>query len=249
METYHLSKNDLLWAQHSPTADATDRPYVLKIHDLPSDQKPREKLLKGGPAGLTIHELIAIIFNTGTKKEDVMSMASRVIREYGPRALISHTDPKKIAQDLDIPLIKALQLVACNELGRRFYGERNGKPITIRNARDAFHYLQDMQTLPKEHLRGIYLNTHHRIVHEEVISMGTIDTNLVHPREVFKPAVEYGAIAVVLAHNHPSGITTPSEADIEITNQLIEAGRIMGIRVVDHIIIGNNKFTSIHADY
>jgi DNA repair protein RadC len=250
MEPYSLSKNDLLFDGRSTKVESADRPYVLRIRDLPAECKPREKLLKHGAAALTIHELIAIVFNTGTKKEDVMSMASRVIREYGPRALANHNDPRKIAANLDIPLIKALQLTACSELGRRFYGgERNGKPVTIRNARDAFNYLHDMQSLTKEHFRGIYLNTHHRIVHDEVISIGTLDANLVHPREVFKPALEHGAIAVILAHNHPSGITTPSEADVEITQQLIEAGKIMGIRVIDHLILGANKFTCVHANY
>lgn len=248
MEMYSLSTNDLI-STLKPTNAPGEQPYTLRIRDLPSDCKPREKLLKEGVGSLSIHELLAIVLNTGTKKEDVLSMTSRVIREYGPRALTNHVDPRKIAEELDIPLIKALQIVACSELGRRFYSERNGKPVVIRTAKDAFHYLQDMQSLPKEHFRGIYLNAHHRIVHDEVISIGTLDANLVHPREVFKPALEYGAIAVLLAHNHPSGITKPSEADIQVTLQLIEAGKIMGIRVIDHLIIGNSKFTSIHAHY
>jgi len=109
--------------------------------------------------------------------------------------------------------------------------------------------LQDMRNLPKEHLRGIYLNSHHRIIHDEVISIGTINSNMVHPREVFKPAIEHGAAAVILAHNHPSGIVTPSQADIDITNHIIEVGKLIGIPVIDHVVITKNKFISIDVAY
>lgn len=130
-----------------------------------------------------------------------------------------------------------------------FFEKRTSGPQTIRTAKDVYDYLYDMRNLPKEHLRGIYLNTHHRIVHDEVISIGTINSNLVHPREVFKPAIEHGAAAIILAHNHPSGIVTPSQADIDITKHIIEVGKIIGIPVVDHVIIGTNKFISIDVEY
>ena len=106
-----------------------------------------------------------------------------------------------------------------------------------------------MHSLPKEQFRGIYLDTHNRVIHDEVISIGTINTNIVHPREVFRPALEYGSVAVVLAHNHPSGIVTPSTADIEVTKQLVQAGRIIGIHVLDHVIITKDGFQSIAIDY
>jgi DNA repair protein RadC len=106
-----------------------------------------------------------------------------------------------------------------------------------------------MRDLPKEHLRGIYLNTHHRIVHDETISIGTINTSITHPREVFKPGIEYGAVAVILVHNHPSGVVTPSEADIEITKQLVTAGKIVGIHLIDHVIVGKDSFASVNVDY
>ena len=106
-----------------------------------------------------------------------------------------------------------------------------------------------MQSLPKEHLRGIYLNSHHKIIHDEVISIGTVNSNLIHPREVFKPAIQYGAAAIILAHNHPSGILEPSQADIDITKQLIAVGKIVGINLLDHIIIGKDSFMSIDVDY
>jgi DNA repair protein RadC len=226
-----------------------NKQYNFKIKDLPNEDKPREKLIKYGPATLSVAELIAVLLNTGTKKEDVLSMASRIIKDYGERALASHTNAEIIAKDLDIPIVKATQIVACAELGRRFFEKKISGPQVIRTAKDVYEYLQDMRNLPKEHLRGIYLNTHHRIVHDEVISIGTIDTNIIHPREVFKPAIEYGAAAVILAHNHPSGIVTPSQSDIEITKHLVSVGKIIGIPLVDHIILGKNKFTSIDVEY
>lgn len=222
--------------------------YVLQIRDLPELDKPREKLINKGPAALSTAELLAVVLNTGTKKEGVLAMSERIIKEYGDRALINHRDAKAIAQDLNIPLVRATQLVAVGELGRRFY-QKKGSNAMVRTAKDAFDYLSDMQNLDKEHLRGLYLNNHYRVIHDEVISIGTVDANLIHPREVFKPALEYGAVAVILAHNHPSGIIKPSEADREVTRQIIEAGKIMGITVLDHVIIGKGKFASIDLPY
>lgn len=225
------------------------REYILKIKDMPAEDKPREKLAQHGPHALSVPELIAVVLNTGTKKEDVMSMSARILKEYGEKTLAGQTNAQALSESLDIPLVKAMQIVACAELGRRFFDKRASGPAVIRTAKDVYEYLADMRNLPKEHLRGLYLNTHHRIIHDEVISIGTINTNLVHPREVFKPAIEYGAAAVILAHNHPSGITTPSEADIDITRHIVSVGKIIGIPVLDHVIIGKNKFTSIAIDY
>jgi DNA repair protein RadC len=103
--------------------------------------------------------------------------------------------------------------------------------------------------MPKEQMRGLYLNSHSRVIRDEVISVGTVGANFVHPREVFRPALESSAVAVVLAHNHPSGEATPSPEDIEVTNRLIQAGKIIGIRVLDHVIITKDAFTSVKADY
>jgi DNA repair protein RadC len=229
--------------------DISNKQYTFTIKDMPTEDKPREKLTKYGPSALSTQELVAILLNSGTKKEDVLSMASRIIKDYGARALAGQTNAEALSKELDLPLGKAMQIVACAELGRRFFEKRTSGPQTIRTAKDVYEYLQDMRNLPKEHLRGIYLNTHHRIVHDEVISIGTINSNLIHPREVFKPAIEHGAAAVILAHNHPSGIVTPSQADIDITKHIIEVGKIIGIPVVDHVIVGKNKFISIDVEY
>jgi len=229
--------------------EMSNKQYSLTIKDMPSEDKPREKLTQYGPAALSVQELVAVLLSTGTKKEGIMSMSSRIIKDYGEKTLAGQINAEAMAKDLDIPLVKAMQIVACAELGRRFFVKSTSGPQTIRTAKDVYEYLYDMRNLPKEHLRGIYLNTHHRIIHDEVISIGTINGNLVHPREVFKPAIEHGAAAVILAHNHPSGIVTPSQADIEITKHIIEVGKIIGIPVVDHVVIGKNKFISIDVEY
>ncbi len=250
MPTYTIKDTDLLLDVDSDFSVSKEiKQYVLKIHDLPQDHRPREKLVKFGPEVLSIQELLAIVLNVGTKKEDVLEMANRIMREYGEKSILAEHNPEKLALDLDIPVGKASQIVACGELGRRIYQKNTSGFVTIRTAQDVFEYLSDMRNLPKEHLRGIYLNSHSRIIHDEVLSIGTINSNVVHPREVFRPAIEYSAAAVVLAHNHPSGIVTPSQADIEITRQLISAGKLMGIHVLDHIVITKDTFVSIDANY
>jgi DNA repair protein RadC len=146
-------------------------------------------------------------------------------------------DPKALATDLDIPMVKALQIVACGELGRRYFRRtKDGAPV-IRTAKDVFEHVVDMRNLSKEHLRGLYLNTHYQLVHDETISIGTIDANIVHPREVFRPALAHSAAAVILVHNHPSGNAEASAADREITRQLSEAGILLGIDLIDHVIV------------
>ncbi|HEU5114670.1 MAG TPA: DNA repair protein RadC, partial [Candidatus Paceibacterota bacterium] len=220
MNTYAIPNLDKML-----TVETGERQYIYKLRDLADAEKPREKMLAHGPGALSIVELVAVLLNAGTVKEDVLSMASRMVREYGEKSFASLEDPKKMAEDLDIPLVKACQIIASSELGRRFFKKPGGRNVAVRNAKDVSAYVRDMHDLPKECLRGIYLNNHHRVVHDEVLSMGTLDANIVHPREVFKPALEYGASAVILVHNHPSGIVVPSSADIEVTRQLIEAGR------------------------
>ncbi|MCX6794928.1 MAG: DNA repair protein RadC [Candidatus Falkowbacteria bacterium] len=218
---------------------------ILRVKDMPDEEKPREKMIKDGVGSLSSAELLAIILGVGTKKEEVYSMSSRLLREYGEKGIAYQKDPSVIERDLKIPLVKACQIVACFELGRRFYQKKPGGSITVRTAKQAFEYLKDMGSLNKEQFRGLYLNTHYQLIHDEVISIGTLDSSLVQAREVFRPALEYSAAAVVIAHNHPSGVIKATKADIEITNKLIEAGNILDIEVLDHLIIGKNKFTSI----
>lgn len=229
--------------------DNQEKQYVLRLRDLPTEEKPREKMMKYGPSVLSVTELLTIVLNAGTKKEGVLAMSRRLLKEYGDSAIVNQRDPKKIQAALGVPLVKACQVVACFELGRRFFKTDGKRPVMIRTASQVYEYLKDMRDLPKEHLRGLYLDSHYQLVHDEVISIGSMTTNIIHPREVFRPAIEYSASAVILAHNHPSGIVKPSEADIAITRQIVEAGRILGINLLDHVVITKTKYESIPAEY
>ncbi len=229
--------------------DNEGRKYILTVHDLPADERPRERLIAEGPASLSTTELMAVLLNVGTTKEDVLSMARRIMQDYGERGVMSQTSAEKLSKDLDIPLGKAAQIIAAGELGRRFFERTGNGAPTIRTAREVYDYAADMRNLPKEHLRGLYLNAHYKVIHDEVVSIGTVDANMVHPREVFRPALEYSAAAVILVHNHPSGITEPSSADLEVTEQLIEAGRTLGIQLVDHVIVAKDGYASVPVRY
>jgi len=220
-----------------------------KIKTIPIEKRPREKLIQGGPDVLTDAELLAIVLNTGLWKknyyEDVLELSSRILKEYGSRAAIDEKNVEKLIKELEITKVKACQIVACFELGRRFF-KKNEEEIYIRDSKDAYNYLKDkIANLRKEQFRGLYLNSRNKLIHDEVISLGTLTTNLVHPREVFQPAVQYSAVAIILAHNHPSGDPEPSEDDIKITQQIVEASKIINIEVLDHIIIGKNKYLSL----
>jgi DNA repair protein RadC len=229
--------------------DRTYRDYPITIHDLPSEDKPREKLIGSGSQALSIKELLSVVLVTGTSKENILEMSDRLIRDYGEKSILAETDPEKLSKELDIPIVKACQIVACGELGRRFYDRSSSGLVTIRNAKDVFDYLQDMRNLQKEHLRGIYLNSHNRILRDEVISIGTVNSNIIHAREVFRPAIECNAAAIILAHNHPSGEVAPSKEDSAVTIDLVRAGKILGITILDHVIITKDSFASVSADY
>lgn len=220
-----------------------------KIKEIPIEKRPREKLIKNGPDALTNAELLAIVLNTGLWKknyyEDVLELSSRILKEYGSKTIINEKNVEKLMRGLEVPKVKACQIVACFELGRRFF-KKDEEEIYIRDSKGAYNYLKDkIGNLKKEQFRGLYFNSRNKLIHDEVISLGTLTTNLVHPREVFQPAIQYSAAAVILAHNHPSGDPKPSEDDIKITQQLIEASKIINIEILDHIIIGKNKYLSL----
>lgn len=229
--------------------DRPAREYPLMFRDLPTEEKPREKLLAQGAGALSVKELTALLLVTGTTKEDVLEMASRIVRDYGEKNVFAERDASKLSTELDIPIVKACTIVAAGELYRRFYDRGQSGFTTIRNAEDAYQYLLDMKVLPREQLRGLYLNSHNRVIRDEVISIGTVNANIVHAREIFRIAIECNAVAVLLAHNHPSGEMTPSAEDFAVTENLIQAGKLIGIRVLDHIIITKEGYTSVNLNY
>lgn len=242
-QAYYTFKNNEI------ILDDVGKRYFLKIRDLLPEEKPREKLIKHGAAVLSTSELLAVVLNTGTKKEGVLEMSNRIIKDYGEGGLMTQKNPTTLSKDLDIPIGKSLQIVAFAELGRRFFAKNNSSLPVIRTAKEVYEYTRDMQNLSKEHLRGLYLNAHYKVIHDEVISIGTVDANIIHPREVFKPAIEHSAVALILVHNHPSGMCEPSVADINVTKQIIEAGKVLGVDLIDHIIVTKENFISIPVKY
>ena len=241
-DTYALQDRDVVLTH---TASGRDGQYVLRVKDLPDADKPREKLQQLGPGQLTMAELVAVLWGVGSRKEDVLAMAHRTLKEYGEKAVGNEFNAARLAEMADIPLIKATQLIASFELGRRFYATAAGRPVQVRNAKQAYQYLKDMGESQKEQLRGLYLNSRYQVIHDEIISVGSLTSNIVHPREVYQPAIERGAVAIIIAHNHPSGRLEPTMPDINITEQLLTAGDILGIELLDHLIITNVRYSSV----
>lgn len=238
-KTYQITDHDLLFEADESAG------YTLRVRDLPDADRPRERMVTVGAGELSVAELLAIIWGVGNRNEDVLAMAKRTLKEYGEKSIANETDPQRLADTANIPLAKACQVIAGFEIGRRYYSKRAGRPIYVRNAGQAYHYLRHMGFSQKEQLVGLYLNSRYRVVHEEIISIGSMTASIVHPREVFQPAIEHGAVGVILAHNHPSGQLEPTRADIAITSQLKGAGALLGIELVDHIIVATTRYASI----
>lgn len=207
-----------------------------KIRNLAKHEQPREKLIEKGPENLRDGELMAILLGTGIEGKDVMRLAADVLGEYPKKKLLS-LDYGKLSKIKGVGPAKACILLAAFELTKRALDvEDNNLPL-IDSAKDAVAHLQELRTAKREHLVALYLNARNQLVHKELISIGTLDASLVHPREVFKPAIDCLAAGVIVAHNHPSGELGPSDDDVVATEKLVRAGRILGISLVDHVII------------
>lgn len=216
----------------------------MKIKDLPKSDRPREKLIAKGAENLKDSELLAILLRTGTTGKNVIEIASQILSKHSKKRLLqmTHEDLCKID---GIDSAKATALLAAFELSKRALEVNDINLPLITTAKDAAAQLTDIRDLKKEHFVVLYLNAKNQLVHKETISMGTLNANLVHPREVFEPALKCSAAQIVAAHNHPSGDPKPSDDDIELTKRLTEAGNLMGIEVMDHMIIskgGNFSF-------
>jgi len=215
------------------------------IHDLPKPERPRERLKKLGPEALSAQELLALVIGRGIPKKSVMTIAQELLAKFGNIKAISQATLEELSQIKGIGLAKAAQIKACFELGKRQELELELEDIDIKNPQSVVKALQaKIKDKAKEHFKLILLNTRNKIIGISTVSIGTLDSSLVYPREVFKEAIAHNAYSVILAHNHPSGDPEPSEDDITITRRLIEAGKILGIEVTDHVIIAKNGFFS-----
>ncbi len=216
----------------------------MKIKSLPLEDRPREKLIKYGAKILTNSELLAIILRIGNKKENVINLANKLFNKYDIKSL-SRIEISKLKKELGIGDVKACQIIACFELGRRLASFKKHKKPVIKEAKDiAKIFIPEMSSLKKEHFKGIYLNSRKRIIKEETIFIGSLNESVIHPREIFQIALDENAAALILLHNHPSGDPKPSNFDIKITKELVKAGKLLGIKILDHIILGDNSYLS-----
>jgi len=211
------------------------------IKDLPKVERPREKLMQYGPGKLSNSELLAIVLRSGKKGENVIELANKILKRFSKDEL-----PNLTFNDLkDYPGLgpaKACEIVACFELGKRLLKDK--KAEIYLKPREIWEELKDLRDHKKEHFVIFYLDSRNQEIKREIVSVGSLNANLVHPREVFEPAVRNLAAQIILAHNHPSGDPEPSEDDLEITKRLVESGKILGIEVIDHIIITKTGFIS-----
>ncbi|NLF40045.1 DNA repair protein RadC [bacterium] len=212
-----------------------------------AEMMPREKLMAHGAAALADADLLAIVLNTGYRGEPVRALAGRLLKEYGSSGLKALRDVAGVTRETGLPPVKACQLIACFELGSRLFAQADGGGgvFTIRTPGDVYTRLKDMAELHKEQLRGLYLNARNKVIYQETVSIGTLTANLVHPADVFRPAIERAAAGVIIAHNHPSGDPEPSDHDLAITAQLAQAASILSIKLIDHVIIGGGQFVSL----
>jgi len=219
--------------------------YTIK--DLPLNERPREKLLKYGVSSLSNAELIAVIIRTGYLEDNAIDLANRILSlDSSGIGYLSQVTIEELIKINGVGYCKAAQIIAAIELGKRISSRsvdarlKVDSPIVIVEL-----LMEEMRYLNKEHFKVVLLNTKNQIISIEEISVGNLNSSIVHPREVFNIAIKRSANSIILVHNHPSGDSTPSNEDINVTHRLIEAGEIIGIKVLDHIIIGDNNYVSL----
>ncbi len=223
-------------------------PARYTIKELPVDERPRERLVQFGANALSSAELLAILLRTGTPEMTAVQLAQHLLTSMGSLRAIASAKPSELAQVKGIGLAKAAQLLAAVELGRRIALEAMGEQPAITRPEDVYallhHQLRDEK---QEHVILLLLNTKNRVIQQSTLTKGTLDASLLHPREVFREAIRHSASSIILAHNHPSGDPTPSSEDIQMTKRLHQAGQLLGIDLLDHVILGDGRWVSLKA--
>lgn len=212
----------------------------MKVKDLSKYSRPREKLERYGVSKLADHELLAVVLGSGVRGTNVIELARKIVKKVDQVGLEELT-----IQDLieikGLGKVKAGQVLTALEYGRRQFAHHDDIIITPEKV---FELCVDIRNSRREHFVAFYLNSRGALIAREIISIGTLDASLVHPREVFEPALRHGAASIVVAHNHPSGDTEPSQDDNEVTKKLLHAGKILDIQVLDHMIVTDKTFKS-----
>lgn len=216
------------------------------MKELPPTERPRERLLAVGAGQLSNRELLAILVKCGTQELSVLGLADRILVEFGSLRDLAGATWEELASVRGIGKAKAAELLAAMELGRRVGDCSFEVREAITKPEDAARLvMSEMRLLDREHFVVLMLNTKHKVMAKKTISIGHLDAALVHPRELFKDAIRRSSAAVVLVHNHPSGDPTPSHDDIAVTKRVCDAGSLLGIQVLDHLVVGDNQFFSM----
>lgn len=216
--------------------------------DIPFYNRPGFKLTRNGVNSLDDAELLSIIFGVGNKDENAIELSNRLLKKYNFNKL-EHLSVKELIKECK-SYDKALKIFSLIEISKRYSKLiNNGFSTSIRSSKDVYNlFFNELSSLKKEKVIGLYLDTKNKIIKKEVLGIGILDSSLIHPRELFKEAVKESAKSVILIHNHPSGDCNPSDEDINLTKNLIEAGNLMGINFLDHVVIGKNCFYSFKED-
>jgi len=220
------------------------------IHDLPISERPRERLQKLGVDALSAQEILALILGRGIAGESVMVTAQRLLSQFGNLKGIANASVEELSQVKGIGLAKASQIKAAFELANRLegYSEAGDKPL-VKTPEEVVNLVRSrLKGKKKEYFLALLLDTRNQLIKVAEISVGSLDSSIVHPREVFREAISASAASVIFVHNHPSGDPTASEDDIKLTKRLTEVGEIVGIDVLDHIIIGDKTYLSLKRE-
>lgn len=218
----------------------------ITIKDVPKEERPRERLLKYGASHVSNQELIAILLGSGTREETVLQLANRVLMHFEGITLLRDATIEELTAIKGIGIAKGVQLLAAIELGKRMSNLKLEEHYFIRSPEDGANFvMEEMCHLKQEHFVVLFLNTKNQVIHRKTIFIGSLNSSIVHPREVFREAVRRAAASIICVHNHPSGDPTPSQEDIYVTRRLVKSGEMIGIEVLDHIIIGNKKYVSL----
>lgn len=222
--------------------------YRVAIKNMPEGLRPRERLLNEGPHSLSDFELLAIMLRTGSADASAMDLATGLLGHFGGLRQLLDASAEELSAFKGVGPAKVAQIKAALELGRRVAIAAAWDRPAIKSPENAAALvMEEMRHLDREHFWALLLNAKNQVLAREVISIGTLNFSAIHPRELFKAAIKRSAAGVILVHNHPSGDPTPSRQDIEATARLVEAGNIIGIDVLDHLVVGDNKFTSFKA--
>jgi DNA repair protein RadC len=226
----------------TPAAVESTLPRQPTIREMPTSERPRERLVEYGSKNLSNTELIAILLRTGSAGENVITLSARLLTRFGGLAGLGKAAFAELCGERGLSEAKACQLLAALELGRRYISLAPEERIIISTPQDAANLVTgEMGTLEQEHLRVILLNTRNEVLSTHEVYVGNVNSSVVRPAEVFRPAVRNNATSLIVVHNHPSGNPAPSDDDIAITADLVESGKLLGIEVLDHLVIGSGQ--------